>query len=531
MAAKSPASARRFTLGLTAQYSFPGKTEKGAVVLTFGSACTLCGFAGEHTPRHVLPTPPQISDGSTGHELRACLTEFLSAIWFQHMLVKAHERRVFVLDSITTPTHFRSALTDVLITHFQVVSVQFVNAHVLATLPLCMPTCLVVDCGHSETSIIAVSHGIPLLKSYTSLGLGGAAVRARIEELLMRSGRAYVGSKLVPVASALQSPLTQATLEDIAVRACVVSGGKHSGITETKAAAVMYRLADGTVLELDSSIRQHAYDVLFDESAEDSIAVAVAQCLLESNRDIRRELARNILLIGGTSQAVGFKFRLQRELTALSKTAKYASLGLSGTRVKLVVKSETTAELTEEDLAALEVFTAQQLGIDADKLTKPEITHDRRSHRFTLVSLATAAPTRSVSVPPTTELPNKRKLVIEAFEAVENTDAFGFVEHSFGPQWLSWVGGSIFASIDFGTETGIPRENYHTGSSLPDWCVLTAPAVEPPIAASPIAAPSITIGEAGALAGTRTHFKHERPREWGLGAIWNAMPTLNLVPK
>ena len=64
----------------------------------------------------------------------------------------------------------------------QVISVQFLPSHVVATLPLCLDTCLVVDCGYSETSVLAVSHGAAILSSYASVGLGAQAIHKYVSQ-------------------------------------------------------------------------------------------------------------------------------------------------------------------------------------------------------------------------------------------------------------------------------------------------------------------------------------------------------------
>ncbi len=51
--------------------------------------------------------------------------------------------------------------------HLKVISVCFVHAPLMATLPLCIETALVVDVGYNETSISAVDNAFPVVKSFT----------------------------------------------------------------------------------------------------------------------------------------------------------------------------------------------------------------------------------------------------------------------------------------------------------------------------------------------------------------------------
>ncbi len=90
-------------------------------------------------------------------------------------MVKVSDRRVVICESFVTPHVFRQALVDVLFTHYQVLSVALCPIPVLALLALGSENALVVDSGFDETSVIAVSEGVPISRSFVSVPLATAA--------------------------------------------------------------------------------------------------------------------------------------------------------------------------------------------------------------------------------------------------------------------------------------------------------------------------------------------------------------------
>ena len=58
----------------------------------------------------------------------------------------------------------------------QVISLCFVNSAMMALLPVCRDTCLVVDCGYTETSVFAIASGHPILRSLTIVPQASRAI-------------------------------------------------------------------------------------------------------------------------------------------------------------------------------------------------------------------------------------------------------------------------------------------------------------------------------------------------------------------
>ena len=91
--------------------------------------------------------------------------------------------------------------------------------------------------------------------------------------------------------------------------------------------AFTYVTADGAQVEVGGFIRAHAADILFENSEEyPSIAAKILDALMQSEVDMRVELARSIVLSGGMISLPGFRARLAEELQRMVQNEKYQPL-------------------------------------------------------------------------------------------------------------------------------------------------------------------------------------------------------------
>jgi len=232
---------------------------------------------------------------------QALLLDFLSAAFYTHLLVKAHDRRIVVCESLLCPQLFRDCLADVLFNHFQVrgywgegglglgrvtdyrlaygrisrpdrvgtlavtgkttrviilpflpcplpwlsltvhllamllalgsqvASVLLVPTQVFSLLPLGIETALVVDCGFSETTVVGVYRGLPVLKSLVVTPTGGQTLHRALEARMLEYGRVWAGSSLQALSSTMGS-VPEAKLEDIKVRQSGYAGRWGRGV-------------------------------------------------------------------------------------------------------------------------------------------------------------------------------------------------------------------------------------------------------------------------------------------------------------
>ena len=329
-------------------FRYGATPEKPAVVLDLGSAYLKCGFAGESSPRAIVPSPvripvhgaspratryrttqnshsppraspPQLGahasrwrDGASQPMTRDgwldVLSPLLQKIYFHILRTKPHERRVVVVEDFVANTLMRSTIAHVLFDLLNVPSVSFAPSPVLALSTTGAASGIVVDVGLAETRVLPIVHGAPVSRGFQTLAIGAASVRARMvtpaistamaEELLAQSARV--------------SPTRPAT----AAAAAAADGG---GTSAESALELLWEL----------------------DSEERSVATCVLDALLLCSVDARCRAAQNIVLIGGLTMVAGMDARLHVELDALiAERPRYAPLRAIRPRLRLFAESE-----------------------------------------------------------------------------------------------------------------------------------------------------------------------------------------------
>ena len=87
-----------------------------------------------------------------------------------------------------------------------------------------------------------------------------------------------------------------------------------------------YPLNGDITLRIDGQTRESACERLFEQDNDRmSVSTMVLDSLLECPLDSRKELAANIVIVGGTSMIKGFKARLFQELKHLLTKEPYCS--------------------------------------------------------------------------------------------------------------------------------------------------------------------------------------------------------------
>lgn len=327
---------------------------KAAVVLDIGTAYTKLGFAGEFSPRFIIPTevPTKQLSGAGGGgeklhlykdslELKTKLKDFIHAIYFKYLLVNPKGRRLLVVESILTPSDFKETLALVVFDHFDIPSICFAPSHLLAIYTLGIDTALVIDAGYKETVALPIVEGIPVLNLWEAVPLAGKAIHAHIERQLLGSATVNANSLHPGRQKSLSDvircdEIPEKILEDIKVRTCFVTefsrGQKiqqSAALTESQRDTqinvvpppdVDYPMEDGeNILKVDGFIREGSAEILWEiDGEEKSVATIVLDIICKAGVDMRVPLAENLLVIGGTASLLGFRHRLLAELNHLA---------------------------------------------------------------------------------------------------------------------------------------------------------------------------------------------------------------------
>ncbi|XP_076822220.1 actin-related protein 10-like [Clavelina lepadiformis] len=335
------------------------------IVLDIGETYTKLGFAGEPEPRAVIPTAIQKVGGPLTYILksdRSCISQhlhcatlkqsiskFLEKVFFKILQINPKHQRVLLCESLLNPTKIREVIAEVLFHQFEVAALVFAPHHLLACFTVAMGTGLVVDCAYNETIVLPVIEGTPILWAWQSAPLGGSGIQDEIMKEISEKGKIQVHDE---AAKSVTSRLSERVLEDIKVKACFVTQYErakliHAGklaewrkknvgdstseqeITKPSPALsdMVYPLDGVTRLIIPGSVREEVAEVLFEQDNDDtSISTMVLDSLLQCPVVSRKELAQNLLVIGGTSLLPGFRHRLLFELKEFAESEeKYRS--------------------------------------------------------------------------------------------------------------------------------------------------------------------------------------------------------------
>lgn len=226
------------------------------------------------------------------------------------MLVSPKDRKITIVESVLNPTTVREGIAKVLFYHFEVSSVIFLPTHLVALSTLAVETAVVVDVGYKEATVIPVYSGVQVLNAWQAQPLGSEAVHDEIKSNLILNG-------------VKEEILSDRVIEDIKVRTCFVT--KQSRALAFKnneplqpCPDVSYPIGGYDVIKIPGLLREVAFEVLFPEDNDHlGLPYIILDSILKCPMDTRRELAENILLIGGTASAPGFTVRLKAELMKL----------------------------------------------------------------------------------------------------------------------------------------------------------------------------------------------------------------------
>ncbi|XP_015587445.1 actin-related protein 10 [Cephus cinctus] len=298
-------------------------SDKQMVVLDIGSAYTKFGYAGEATPRGIIRTEVKCPESKEIRrifnyididDLYQLLVEFLHLLFFRHVAISPKDVRIVVLESLLTPTQFRETLAKVLFRHFEVGSLMLLPTHLATISTLGTDTVLVLDVGYQEATLIPVYEGVPILKAWQALPLAACAVHECIKKDLTDS----IPNLRIP----------EKTVEDIKVRTCFVTTLERSaklGTDDAPSPPPAVKYPGLKTIEIPGYVRERAFEVLWERDNDNlSISTMILDAIVKCPVDTRRQLAENILLIGGTTMAKGFASRLKSELNTLLKSDLYS---------------------------------------------------------------------------------------------------------------------------------------------------------------------------------------------------------------
>lgn len=234
----------------------------------------------------------------------------------RYILVNPKDKKIVLVESILCPTIVRETLARALYCHFEVNTIFFVPLHLASLSTLAIDTALVIDVGYKESVVIPVFSGVQVLNAWQAQALGAEAVHDEIKGQLILNG-------------INEEHLTAKVIEDVKVRLCFVTNLERSRKYREKdppkpCPDVDYPIRGEEIVKIPGVLRETAFEVLFPED-EDRLGLPyiVLDSILKCPIDMRRELAENIFIIGGSSMIMGLADRLKHELLAIVESDVY----------------------------------------------------------------------------------------------------------------------------------------------------------------------------------------------------------------
>ena len=199
-------------------------------------------------------------------------------------------------------------------------------------------TGLVLDVGYNEAVAFTVVEGVTLLDSVRFAPLGGKSIHYRIMDELVQREAIIQENDVQRVVTGL---LEEDILEEIKIKTCFVNTFERGSllaqqklddrevpadvecpITKPPPSA-RFPLYGNQILTVPGSLRESVCEVLFEMYGEEhTLPTLIIDAILSCPMDCRRQLASNIVVIGGTAMLPGLKHRLMKEIKHLTTNSE-----------------------------------------------------------------------------------------------------------------------------------------------------------------------------------------------------------------
>ncbi|KAJ2800454.1 hypothetical protein H4R20_004057 [Coemansia guatemalensis] len=355
-----------------------GASAEEKVVLDIGSFTLRAGFSGDSAPLHtgelfgdfkaVGPSSRRkgqirglfgLSEAPDEEMLDALLLEQLREVYRCQLLLDPKSRKVAIAEGALLPIQIKRALARVLLGNLRVPQLSFYPSSVAGLMTCGATSGLVIDCGHRSTTVIPVYDCRPLTAYMTYTTMGGNALFENLCGLLKKFARfqpfdkslseQLVDSQMLDeqlcyhllnnLLYASPVPLPAAKLAEASKGLSVGEASQdivewfESSVTAsspvTRLTIETPQYGHGTLL-IPSWVRERAVEVLLtgDVSQEHlGLVDTVAQCIQRAPVDTRRELVKQILMVGGVADMPNIRMRMLQDLIAyLQRDSRWAAL-------------------------------------------------------------------------------------------------------------------------------------------------------------------------------------------------------------
>jgi len=318
----------------------PAKT----VVIDVGSGYCKAGLAGEDAPRCTFPSVvgrPKTANVMSGTESadhyvgdgaqakRGILKmsypiehgivqdwDDMEKIWhhaFYHGLrVNPQEHPVMLTEPALNPKVNRERLVQIMFDTFYVPALYVSTQAVLSLYASGRTTGVVCDSGDGVTHFVPVFEGYCMPHAVDRINLAGRDLTTFLMKIMGERG------------SAMKTTAEREIARDIKEKCCYIAEDFEAEMEKASSSSdcgITYEMPDGQIISLVDE-RFRCPEALFKPSLLGLEARGIHQmlwdCIQKCEVDVRRPMAANIVLSGGTTLFRGFGHRMRSELTKLA---------------------------------------------------------------------------------------------------------------------------------------------------------------------------------------------------------------------
>jgi len=251
---------------------------------------------------------------------------------------------ILLIDSPVTSISDRVKWAEILFEGYRAPSLCIGNSASLSIFAAGRTTGTVVDCGAGLTTCVPVFEGLALTHACTSMDYGGMDVTFRLQKLL--KDRSNISVSLAD-AMVLKERLGNCNAA-VPIPLAKMGNGKGSmgdvaskAVQENDSAFTTVYLPDGKEVRIEARYFSDCVEPMLSNSTTTfgGLSPQVYGSLVLCDDSIRRDLANNIIISGGTSMLPGLGDRLNNDLNRL-----FASKDSAGPPTATVMPSSARSE-------------------------------------------------------------------------------------------------------------------------------------------------------------------------------------------
>ncbi|KIO34497.1 hypothetical protein M407DRAFT_209681 [Tulasnella calospora MUT 4182] len=234
----------------TKRHSLYGTEDR--IIIDPGSRVWKVGFSGEGRPRdvfvvkHTLSPVPTSASGvrdsidevEKERLMELELQDRLRSVFFNSLLADPKSRKVIVIESPLLPLAVKDMFARILFHNLEVPSVSFMPSHLLSLLSVGRVTGLVLDCGHTESTLLPVYASRPMFSNIRTSPLAGSRLTSHLRALLLLFASYRAPPTIIRAAAqpavATRVPeeiLTEALVEEVKAK-CLFVGSPFDAATQ-----------------------------------------------------------------------------------------------------------------------------------------------------------------------------------------------------------------------------------------------------------------------------------------------------------